>query len=156
MRAEAVREFERFEETVERLLATDGVNTVYAYFFGNLQADTGKSWCPDCVQGDPIIRKTLSEHDPEAVLLECPSGERAVYVISSFIFFSLCSVHIFFSLFFSLLRYRAADHVYRTHPLIQLKAVPTVIKWTKEGPKGRLVEDECFEADNLLKLTSSN
>ncbi|KAL6059779.1 Thioredoxin domain-containing protein 17 [Balamuthia mandrillaris] len=130
MRVEEVREFERFEETVERLLATDGVNTVYAYFFGNLQADTGKSWCPDCVQGDPIIRKTLREHDPEAVLLECPSGERAVY--------------------------RAADHVYRIHPLIQLKAVPTVIKWTKEGPKGRLVEDECFEEDNLLKLTSSN
>jgi hypothetical protein len=50
---------------------------LFVYLFGTHGTD-GKSWCPDCVEADPIIRNGLKKLT-NYILLECPVGERSEY-----------------------------------------------------------------------------
>ena len=82
----------------------------YGLFIGSNKPDTGKSWCPDCVRADPVLRKVLDDplQVPDGtVVLDCPCA-RAEY-----------KGH--------------PEYPYRTHARIQLKGVPTLVKWDAEG-----------------------
>mmetsp|Transcript_179434 Transcript_179434/g.436592 ORF Transcript_179434/g.436592 Transcript_179434/m.436592 type:complete len:133 (-) Transcript_179434:121-519(-) len=103
-----------------------GHGRLFALFTGAVSASTGKSWCPDCVRCDPVIKAKLGESTEETVLLECPV-ER--------------------------MPYRSRDYPYRTDGLIRLTAVPTLLRIGKSGVvSGRAVEDECADDDLMDEL----
>ncbi|KAI9140374.1 hypothetical protein BKA69DRAFT_1012695, partial [Paraphysoderma sedebokerense] len=108
----------QFESTIQSVMASTP-GRVFVLFFGNENPETHQSWCPDCVIADPKIRKALlqAQDKDSLTLIECLVGERAVW--------------------------RSPDNYYRTHPLIKLSAIPTLCKWSKAGPQGKLVEDDC-------------
>jgi thiol-disulfide isomerase/thioredoxin len=88
---------------------------------------TGKSWCPDCVAAEPLIEQALSELSPNYVLLECPVVKED---------------------------YRKSDYLYRVDPVIQLKCVPTFIKWAEDGPADSLNDSDSQNMDLVRKLVS--
>eukprot|EP01111_Echinosteliopsis_oligospora_P011938 TRINITY_DN403_c0_g1_i3.p1 TRINITY_DN403_c0_g1~~TRINITY_DN403_c0_g1_i3.p1 ORF type:complete len:133 (+),score=37.95 TRINITY_DN403_c0_g1_i3:1011-1409(+) len=103
---------ELFEDALKQQLAKNKPLFVYVYAARN--PETGISWCPDCVKAEPFLEEL--NRIPDAVLLECPVL-RPEYKGNP-------------------------SYPYRTHSQIQLKGVPTLIHWTKEGPQERLVEEE--------------
>ena len=46
-----------------------------------------------------------------------------------------------------------ANHPYRTHPKLQVKGVPTLLRWGKTSANATLVEEECAQADLLEMFT---
>ncbi|CAB4439362.1 unnamed protein product [Rhizophagus irregularis] len=118
--------YDEFDGTVNKIVQERKGQNIFVLLFGTENPDTGKSWCPDCVKADPLIRKHLEEDAPvNSVLIEVPVGTREEYK-------------------------GRPENPYRLHPRIQLKSIPTLIKWTEnvETDK-RLVEEECAR-DNLL------
>jgi hypothetical protein len=89
-----------------------GTTPVFALFTGAIVPETGKSWCSDCTAASNKIRDALFKFKKPTILLECPCL-RAEYRGNS-------------------------DFPYRLHPLIQLKAVPQLVKWTL-SPSGEIV-----------------
>ncbi|CDS08109.1 hypothetical protein LRAMOSA02058 [Lichtheimia ramosa] len=105
-------------------------NPVYVVFFGTEKPETNESWCPDCVVADPLIRKAILTHAPEnALLLEAPVGHREDWKGN-------------------------ASHPYRTR--FNLSAIPTLFRWTKEGPGAALVEEDCANAQKLEEFIRSS
>ncbi|KAI8900564.1 hypothetical protein BC833DRAFT_581358 [Globomyces pollinis-pini] len=119
-----VDDFDQFHTVLNDTLlkATKTNARVFVLFFANEVPETGKSWCPDCVKADPMIKETLNKLD-NAVLIEAAAGDRP--------------------------RYRTNPHPYKTDDQIALKAVPTLIEWNQTGPVKRLVEAECLIQGNL-------
>ncbi len=82
--------------------------TVYSH--EKIQANPSKSifvlfhsdWCPDCVEGDPIVLEVLKER-ADCVLVQCDVGDVAGY--------------------------KSPQHPYRTHAQIKLTAIPTLMRW---------------------------
>ncbi|CAG8565077.1 10269_t:CDS:2 [Acaulospora morrowiae] len=122
--------YEQFDKMIDKTVKENGKN-IYVLLFGTEDPSTGSSWCPDCVIADPLIRRHFSnEAHPESVLVEVPVGTRSQYK-------------------------GRPDNPYRTHPRIQLKAIPTLIKWSANGSDDKsLVEDECSRDDMLKKFFS--
>ena len=110
-----------FDALLKQALAAGG--KVFVLFTGGLDAATGKSWCPDCVDAKGPISAALEEAGAAGAvsLVEVPLV-RAEY-----------KGH--------------ADHWARTHAGVKLKAIPTLIKWGKVAKVGELVEGECSEAN---------
>lgn len=111
-----VEKASEFDETLREYFVKHAGDTVLVYLYGNVQPHTGKSWCPDCAAADEPIRAAAAEAG--MTLVEVPVGERHEYK-------------------------GVPTNPYRVHPQIKLVSVPTIIKWTKAGPGGRLVEREC-------------
>ncbi|KAL1933316.1 hypothetical protein VTP01DRAFT_7406 [Rhizomucor pusillus] len=98
-------------------------NNVYVVFFGTEVPETSESWCPDCVIADPLIRKALLNEAPEdAILVEAPVGDRNAWKGN-------------------------ASHPYRVR--FNVPAIPTLVKWSKDGPVKQLVENDCADYENL-------
>jgi thiol-disulfide isomerase/thioredoxin len=56
-------------------------HTLYLYFFGTEETDTGASWCPDCRDADPVIKQfvqTLGDEEGR-VVVHLPAGTRPEY-----------------------------------------------------------------------------
>ena len=90
---------------------------IYVLFTGNKTADTGKSWCPDCVAAEPVIEKALKDLD-DAVFVYCHVGDRPTW--------------------------KDPQNVFRTDPKLRLTGVPTLVKW---GTQQRLGPEECAKED---------
>ncbi|KCV70166.1 hypothetical protein H696_03625 [Fonticula alba] len=100
---------------------------VFVVFISSVAPETGETWCPDCVIADPVIRKTVFELK-NAILVECPVGSRDEYK-------------------------NRPEHPYRVHPKIQLRAIPTLMRWKGDGPVGTpLVEEGCLVPEDIHKL----
>ncbi|ORE04926.1 DUF953-domain-containing protein [Rhizopus microsporus var. microsporus] len=110
---------ENFDEKLNESVATG--NPVFVLFFGTEVPETSESWCPDCVIADPLIRKAISPIE-NAILLEAPVGARNEWKGNT-------------------------THPYRVR--FGLSAIPTLFKWTKEGPGARLVEEDCADIEKL-------
>ena len=95
----------------------------YAVFFGERDAD-GQSWCPDCVEADPVISAVLSGREEGSGLLEC------VVIKAEYA--------------------RNPSYAYRTHPHVKLTAIPTVIKYAA-GAVVAKVEDDACKSEDVLK-----
>ncbi|XP_077021735.1 thioredoxin domain-containing protein 17 [Tamandua tetradactyla] len=63
-----------FEEFNQALKQNNG-KTIFAYFTGSKDAG-GKSWCPDCVQAEPVVREGLKHVSEGCVFIYCQVGER--------------------------------------------------------------------------------
>jgi len=99
---------------------------LFVLVMGARVADTGKSWCPDCVEAEPLIHEALSKV-PDHILLECPVLRE---------------------------EYKGnPDYPYRTHPQLKIKSVPTFIHWTQNGPRERL--DTEFNKETLEGIIRS-
>lgn len=115
-------------EAVAALDAADrtGAEAVFL-FFGSERADTGASWCPDCVTADPVLRAGLARLRPDLVVHECPVGERADWK-------------------------GRADHPYRQEPRLAVQRIPTLIRRAGGREVGRLVEAECADPARLAAV----
>uniref|UniRef100_A0A8C3R599 Thioredoxin domain-containing protein 17 n=1 Tax=Cyanoderma ruficeps TaxID=181631 RepID=A0A8C3R599_9PASS len=51
---------------------------IFALFCGDKDAE-GKSWCPDCVTAEPIVRKELHNLPDESVFIYCLVGDKAYW-----------------------------------------------------------------------------
>uniref|UniRef100_A0A4X2M3A0 Thioredoxin domain-containing protein 17 n=1 Tax=Vombatus ursinus TaxID=29139 RepID=A0A4X2M3A0_VOMUR len=49
--------------------------TIFVYFTGNKDAE-GRSWCPDCVQAEPVVLEALKHIPENAVFIYCQVGDR--------------------------------------------------------------------------------
>ena len=99
---------------------------LFFYFYGNPLQETGQSWCPDCVRADPHIRSTLESVGNDPILVELPVGFRDDWKNNP-------------------------GHAYREHPDLQIRSVPTLLKWTKEdGFSSYRLEDADCENDDIL------
>uniref|UniRef100_A0A9L0RY71 Thioredoxin domain-containing protein 17 n=1 Tax=Equus caballus TaxID=9796 RepID=A0A9L0RY71_HORSE len=63
--------FEEFNRAVEQHKG----KTIFAYFTGSKDAG-GKSWCPDCVQAEPVVQEGLKHVGEGCVFIHCQVGER--------------------------------------------------------------------------------
>ncbi|CAG08948.1 unnamed protein product [Tetraodon nigroviridis] len=69
-----VRGYEEFEKAVSERQG----KTIFAYFSGD-KDDEGKSWCPDCVKAEPVVKGELTHLPEGSVFIYCQVGERAYW-----------------------------------------------------------------------------
>ncbi|XP_006756359.1 PREDICTED: thioredoxin domain-containing protein 17 isoform X1 [Myotis davidii] len=67
----SVSGFEDFTRAVEQHKG----KTIFAYFTGSKDAE-GKSWCPDCVLAEPVVREGLKHISEACVFIYCQVGEK--------------------------------------------------------------------------------
>jgi len=89
-----------FETRVAEAKATAGAMPLIVLFTGEINAASGKSWCPDCTAADPVIEDVFG--DEEVVLLTCPVVRE---------------------------EFRDQNYAYRTRQDVKLKCVPTLMRW---------------------------
>mmetsp|Transcript_953 Transcript_953/g.2942 ORF Transcript_953/g.2942 Transcript_953/m.2942 type:complete len:135 (-) Transcript_953:227-631(-) len=82
----------------------------YVVFTADPDPDTGVLWCPDCARALPAARKLVAETG--GTLLQVNVGDRPVW--------------------------KDPNHPYRQEPDLKLTGVPTIIRWTADGPGQRL------------------
>lgn len=82
--------------------------------------------CPDCDKAKPVIEEALSKVSQPIVLLECPV-EREEYKNNK-------------------------DYVYRTHSLVKLESLPTLIRIGSTRATARLGESECSERELVEEI----
>ncbi|XP_030632749.1 thioredoxin domain-containing protein 17 [Chanos chanos] len=66
-----------YEEFRKAVSERDGKD-IFVYFSGN-KDDQGKSWCPDCVKAEPVVRGELNHLPDGSVFIYCQVGERSVW-----------------------------------------------------------------------------
>ncbi|KAG0170229.1 Thioredoxin domain-containing protein 17 [Apophysomyces sp. BC1034] len=110
---------EDFDKTIEQELVGD--NKVFVLFFGNEIPETSESWCRDCVVADPVIRKAILPVT-NGVLIEAAVGLRNDWIGNK-------------------------TNPYRVR--FNVPAIPTLYKWTANGPGEHLIEDDCADIAKL-------
>lgn len=125
MKCVRVMEPKRFDEQVKDALGKS--SAVFVLFFGREKPETGESWCPDCVIADPIVRKAVGTKS-DSILLEVPVDRSTDQ--------------------------ESETNLFRQREDVKLNKVPTLLRWTNNGPAStRLEEDECQEK-NILEYIS--
>ncbi|XP_064392727.1 thioredoxin domain-containing protein 17-like [Halichondria panicea] len=107
---------------LEELLAKVGewkskADKIYLFFCGDRDKATGESWCPDCVKAEPIVEKVLEKPGVSGVFIKCIVGNRDSW--------------------------KDPQNVFRQHPDLQLKGVPTLMLW---GTQKKLGDEDCSKA----------
>ena len=93
----------------------------FSYFYGNEDPATKKSWCPDCVIAEPVIRDGLKLVPADAEVLHVAVGERAVW--------------------------KDPENVYRKE--LRVKCIPTVVKFVDGEETARLEDLDCAAPDTV-------
>ncbi|XP_028321432.1 thioredoxin domain-containing protein 17 [Gouania willdenowi] len=70
----SVRGYEEFCQAVSDRKGKD----IFAYFSGDKDAQ-GKSWCPDCVKAEPVVRGEMKHLPEDSVFIYCQVGERTYW-----------------------------------------------------------------------------
>ncbi|KAI9102041.1 hypothetical protein DFS34DRAFT_647823 [Phlyctochytrium arcticum] len=117
-----------FDKTVGEVKAS-ATGPIFVNLFGTEDSTTGQSWCPDCVVATPLLRKWIEKCAPDSILLDVPVGERSIWKNNP-------------------------DNFYRKHPDLQLTAIPTIFKWSKDGSVKKLVEEEAADETKLEAFVS--
>ncbi|XP_005099707.1 thioredoxin domain-containing protein 17 [Aplysia californica] len=100
-------------------------SNAYVVFYADPD-ENSMSWCPDCRNADPVLRRHLSRLPSDAQVIFCYVGDRP--------------------------QWKDQNNSFRTDPVYKLTSVPTVINM---ATKDRLVEGQCIE-DKLVKTFFSN
>ncbi|KAF3692621.1 Thioredoxin domain-containing protein 17 [Channa argus] len=69
-----VHGYDEFNKSVSERKGKD----IFVYFSGDKDAK-GKSWCPDCVKAEPIVRGEMAHLPEGSVFIYCQVGERAYW-----------------------------------------------------------------------------
>lgn len=98
-----------------------------AYFTGDVDKNTGKSWCPDCDISKPNVEEAMLKLEgKENILFVKMPVERSDW--------------------------RDQGFIYRIHPKLKVNKVPTLMFFSNGQEYGRLVEDELADKDNVLEF----
>ncbi|XP_064324364.1 thioredoxin domain-containing protein 17 isoform X2 [Phalacrocorax carbo] len=73
-----VRGYPEFVQTAQRYHG----RPIFALFCGDKDAE-GRSWCPDCVTAEPVVRKELHNMPEESVFIYCLVGDRAYFEVNT-------------------------------------------------------------------------
>ena len=117
IRCEGMDEFQKIVGLEEKQ-----AHQTFVLFTGKVDA-TGNSWCPDCVDADPVIESAKPSTNPEDTFIECIVGDRPTW--------------------------KDPKCPFRTNPKTKLKGIPTLVKW---GTPERLNSDDCKNADLVTML----
>lgn len=112
--------FDAFIEQIEKIKPSG--NPIFVLFSGTKDAQ-GKSWCPDCVVAEPVVKGALEKAPDDAVFIYVGVGGRDFW--------------------------KDKNNVFRTDSRTKLKCVPTLMKFG--GPQ-RLEEEQCAKADVVEML----
>ncbi|ORX33292.1 hypothetical protein BCR36DRAFT_588626 [Piromyces finnis] len=114
----------KFDQIIEEQVATG--NPVFTVFLSDIDPETSQYWCPDCLTHTFV--KLFGSID-NAILVECFVGPKSGYK-------------------------NVPTHPYRVHPKVQLKAIPTIMLWNKDGlVKSLIIEtiEQCEMLDEFVK-----
>lgn len=114
-------------ESFQSLLDEHAESLTLLYFTGTKDAGTGLSWCGDCTRAEPILNDALGAVESGIILI--------------------CNV--------DRTEYRAPEYLYRTHPLVKLQCVPTLIKIINGKPLLKLGDAQCQNTDMVRDLLES-
>lgn len=114
-----------FDSQLSQAEALNAKHT-YLLFYASEDPSTGRSWCPDCVRAKPLIDALLAKQTESTVLLVA-NVDRSSYKGNP-------------------------EYSYRLDPRIELRCVPTLIRW-QEGKKVQSLNDlQCQNEDLLEEL----
>lgn len=91
-------EFKYFAKGVE---AENPGKPIFFLFQADVSPDTGRMWCPDCVNARPIILSALEKYTSGAVLITLHVNRAA---------------------------YKGDNYSYRTNPAVAIQCVPTLMR----------------------------
>ncbi|CAG9114858.1 hypothetical protein JYU34_007617 [Plutella xylostella] len=91
-----------FSELENFLSNVDSKKSVYLYFTGS-KLENGLSWCPDCVEAEPVVKAVLSELKKDVVFAYVDVGTREYW--------------------------KDKDCPFRTDKRTKLLVIPTLIKY---------------------------
>ncbi|EGG24758.1 thioredoxin fold domain-containing protein [Cavenderia fasciculata] len=115
-----------FHDTLNKVLA-ETAKKIFVTFVSTKNAD-GTFWCPDCQRSDPVLNKVFNENG--STVIECVIPREG---------------------------YKGnPEHPYRTDSQIQLKCIPTLIAWSKDGPADRLIDADCANEELVTKFIKSH
>ncbi|KAK7070649.1 hypothetical protein SK128_022704 [Halocaridina rubra] len=112
--------FDAFIEQVDKFKPSG--KPIFVLFSGSKDAN-GKSWCPDCVVAEPVVKGALDKAPDDAIFLYVGVGPRDFW--------------------------KDRNNVFRTDARTKLKSVPTLMLFG--GPQ-RLEEEQCAKADMVEML----
>ncbi len=110
------------------LKETENDEKPFFILFTGSKGSNGKSWCPDCTAADPVIESALNSLVGGCKILVCD-------VIRE--------------------EYRDQNYIYRKDPRINLKCVPTLIKWANGKCLSRLNDSQSQQAGLVQELIES-
>ncbi len=121
-------EVEQVHAIIQSIETTgDSNGKLYVLFTGSKDPQTGKSWCPDCVRGEPLIFDGLNQVDDDVTVV-------VVHVVRE--------------------EYRSPDYILRRDPRINLRCVPTLMKWEKGEAVMRLNDVQCQNIHAIAEFLS--
>ncbi|CAD6199778.1 unnamed protein product [Caenorhabditis auriculariae] len=112
--------YDGYQETIKSLKG----QKIIALFTGSKSLSTGKSWCPDCVEAEPVVEKFVKnlKTDEDLVFITCFVGNRDTW--------------------------KSSDSPFRTDPNLKLTSIPTLLNVNKKAL--RLTESQLLN-EHLLK-----
>ncbi|CAH2086120.1 unnamed protein product [Euphydryas editha] len=112
-----------FEDFVKYTDTIDQNGPPVVFYFSGSKLPDGNSWCPDCVEAEPVVKAYLSELNKNIIFVYVDVGEREYW------------------------KDRACP--FRTDSRSKLMVIPTLIKW---GGVQRLEGSQCGQRDLLQML----
>lgn len=126
-----IRRFNTLDEGEEFLMGMpERHESALCLFFGTEDAQTGESWCPDCVIACPVARRLCRTLRPELPLYEFSVGTVMEWKHARFV------------------------HPYRGNPLLRVQRIPTLLRFRDGAVVGRLVEADCADEAKLREFLS--
>lgn len=128
----------QFDSTVAQYENDPAYKVVLVYVTGSVDERSGKSWCPDCVMSEPVIKNMFNQIEED---LENADVDPSVPQIA----FIKCPV----------VRepYKKSDFVYRTHAKLQIRSIPTLILWSADtNYRQRIIEGQFREGSRVLSF----
>jgi len=120
---------EDFDSTVADIVSKKSPSTrVYIVVVGERDPSTGRSWCPDCAEAEPVMHKAFTANAASIIVVEAPVSRQSYK--------------------------NNPQHPYRTHPQLHLQRIPTIFRWENGRATGQLIENECKIYDNVNAFVS--
>ena len=106
----------------------DKHNPQIIYFTAAKDADSGLSWCSDCINAEPLINSIFENAETAVVVVKCIVDR---------------------------IEYRSPQYLYRLHPLVHLQCVPTLLKIVNGKAIIRLNDEQCQNSALLSDFMES-
>jgi len=111
---------EKFDQTMRSVLDRYDPDEFRILVWVQSAFVNGRPWCPDTAAALPLLQLTLySATGPPIVLVSADVDRR---------------------------EYASRDYYYRRHPQLRLTGVPTLYRWGRDGPVGRVQERQITPA----------
>ena len=121
------RDPSKFDETMQKTLAKYDPSKVRVLVWVQSELVNGVPWCPDTRAAIPLLESALYRATGPPIVLVNADVARREYADSSYL--------------------------YRQHPELRLRGVPTLYRWGRQGPVARLQEGQLTPAalDELIR-----